>query len=580
MNDVRKTSRDLRADPTTPGTSDAGDFVTGMWFIVGVIIGCTGWAWIVDSTELSAPVQWLGQGAAISACIVVASAIPLVFRRNNYDWKRILRGPATGVVLVLAVWGTAAVAGHWFTPKFATGAWCAALGVYGFVAHKFQQPGGRMGFMLWGYGVFVIIGAITMYGAVAGLSGEEGNTSKERAALTPPTKREPRENVSSTLATDSHKEQNELPFEISSITPPADYETVVLKMPYSHGGLWSVAWAPDATWLAGGTGVMSMTFRGTTRAKGGDVLVWDIGDGSRRKLGAHGARVDRLLVTPDGKTLISVSRENGRIMFWEMPDGKLLGEVNFPTAEITAPSGWPLVQLSPSGAHVAVVTKRNAQLAGHEYITGGDLLVWSTEARELALHWRDTGLSQFALCSSNQQIVGVVGKHYVNSRGDRRYVSSRKHLTAWKDSSAVPYKSREYKHRSPYGVILLPQESVARSLELDNFEFRLVDYDTETMEERNSTVFNETRSRSLSGSALRFSHGGRLVVVPSKREFQVLDSGTGESLLHLKFAKNRSSGPFSMSASRDLQCLVAASDLDKVYVIRFQRTEANRARAN
>ena len=159
-----------------------GDLGSGAVFIAGMLIGYLGWAWMVDSAELSASASWLGQGAAISASIFVALGVQMVCRRSSCDWKRMLQGPATGVVLVLAVWGTAAIAAYWRGSDFSTGAWCAALGCFGFLGHKLKQPGTRVGFMAWVYGVFVVIGLVTMLAATDGSSKNTSNPSKQPAA--------------------------------------------------------------------------------------------------------------------------------------------------------------------------------------------------------------------------------------------------------------------------------------------------------------------------------------------------------------------------------------------------------------
>ena len=163
--------------------STESDLGWGAVFIAGMLTGCLGWAWMVDSAELSASVKWLGQGVAMSACIFVALGVQMVCRRSSCDWKRMLLGPVTGVVLVLAVWGTAAIAAYWRGSDFSTGAWCAALGCFGFLGHKLKQPGTRVGFMAWVYGLFFMIGIITMYMSVVGLPEDDRHSSNRPAAI-------------------------------------------------------------------------------------------------------------------------------------------------------------------------------------------------------------------------------------------------------------------------------------------------------------------------------------------------------------------------------------------------------------
>ena len=157
------------------------DWLTGVCFLTSVLMGCFIWAWGFDSDDISAPLKWLGQASAISASILIVTLTELSIRRRQGTWTRALRGPITGIVLVAFVWGSAALVASWCNEKAANGAWCFALGVFGFVSHKLQQPKRRVGFMTWIYGLFILIGAVSFYASIADVPSDKGSADDELA---------------------------------------------------------------------------------------------------------------------------------------------------------------------------------------------------------------------------------------------------------------------------------------------------------------------------------------------------------------------------------------------------------------
>ena len=58
------------------------------------------------------------------------------------------------------------------------------------------------------------------------------------------------------------------------------------------------------------------------------IRVWDAETGeSRRKLDGHSGLVRSLVLSPDGKTLASASRD-GNLFLWNYADGKLVAKVD------------------------------------------------------------------------------------------------------------------------------------------------------------------------------------------------------------------------------------------------------------
>ena len=161
---------------TSTNSSSDGDWIAGVWFLSGLLVGCFAWTWGFDSNELSAAGKWLGQGVTIAASIVLVSSFSLIARRRQSDWPRVIRGALMGGALIVVVWGAASIDAYWFDARFANGAWCMALGVFGFAGHKLQGPDRRVGWMYWVYSLFFAVGVVSMYASVSGApeAGDDG----------------------------------------------------------------------------------------------------------------------------------------------------------------------------------------------------------------------------------------------------------------------------------------------------------------------------------------------------------------------------------------------------------------------
>jgi len=97
-----------------------------------------------------------------------------------------------------------------------------------------------------------------------------------------------------------------------------------LQMPETHGGMWAYAISPDAKTVAGSTGIAEATSGGKTSVFGGEVLLWDPATGKIRKsLGKHAKTPIWLAFSRDGKTLASLSKDDGDFRLWDLATGKL-----------------------------------------------------------------------------------------------------------------------------------------------------------------------------------------------------------------------------------------------------------------
>jgi len=150
-----------------------------------------------------------------------------------------------------------------------------------------------------------------------------------------------------------------------------------LQKPSNHAGFFAFAVSPKGKLVAGGTGVGKSTFNGKSTVFGGEVLLWNVQSGElTHTLGQHGASVDWLQFSADGRILASCSAGNQRVQIWELPAGKRLS-----TFQLNGPfnSFHPPV-LSPDGSWLAAVAEEKVKIGDREVPVAGPLSVWDTRS--------------------------------------------------------------------------------------------------------------------------------------------------------------------------------------------------------
>ena len=163
--------------------------------------------------------------------------------------------------------------------------------------------------------------------------------------------------------------------------------------------------------------ITSVAFVGNDKVaaanKGGDILIWNLSvqdgetPGPVRHLAGHRNEINRILVTPDGKTLISASSDH-RVRYWDAlsEDGES-GTVNlsgFPRAAVIQLNAKPPERPEPVEVKV-VVQQATRELPGHKewvhglaqtpdgktLVTGDDkgvVIVWDLPAGKEIRRWR------------------------------------------------------------------------------------------------------------------------------------------------------------------------------------------------
>ncbi|MDA7494464.1 hypothetical protein N8467_00190 [bacterium] len=192
----------------------------------------------------------------------------------------------------------------------------------------------------------------------------------------------------------------------------ATHALTMLEEPKEHGGVQAFSIAADGRWLAGGTGVVTASVDGVaTKRSGGDVLIWDARSGKiKRVLGKHPTSVSWLQFTGDGKSVISISGDDGEVRVWSSR-GKRKKSFRLGTA---LSSGLAAPQADPAGAflvHVEGKTLRGRVVAGR-------LAVWDLRKGRKAWRLDDSDVQATAISPDGKLLATFVEHMTWSKRGD------------------------------------------------------------------------------------------------------------------------------------------------------------------
>ena len=195
--------------------------------------------------------------------------------------------------------------------------------------------------------------------------------------------------------------------------------------------------------------------------KGGDILIWNLSvpdgetPGPVRHLAGHRNEINRILVTPDGKTLISASSDHS-VRYWDAlsEDGES-GTVNlsgFPRAAVIPLNAKPLEPPEPIEVKV-VVQKATRELTGHAewvhglaqtpdgktLVTGDDkgvVIVWDLPAGKELRRWRTKHWARALGISPDGKTVAA--SEYMSLRSPDKEKDSYKAFRLWDVETGEP----------------------------------------------------------------------------------------------------------------------------------------------
>jgi len=195
-----------------------------------------------------------------------------------------------------------------------------------------------------------------------------------------------------------------------SPAPALGADRVDFETPPNHGGFWSFAYSPNDRWVAGGTGIVTITITtdGSSSTSGGELIVWDAKTGAVIKnFGEHGETVDFVAFSADGKTLVSASSYRidntphgpPLVRVWDLRRSKLLREIK--------PSGCAFLkpQLITDGKSLVWVCRSQDTVPKGEVRKPGKIEVWDVKRGKTRWSHDKVSASCFAISPDGKTII-------------------------------------------------------------------------------------------------------------------------------------------------------------------------------
>lgn len=154
-------------------STEETDPLVAIAYCVGLVAGYLGWDFCVDSSKMEPSLVWLGQGVTIAISVAVVPLAAMFWHPPKGGWIENLKATVAGSLFVLLLWGTGAAGAYWGGNNFATGAWCAALSVFGLVWNIMRYARCPSIPMCVVYGLFLLVGVTLM------LNANDGDSIKE-----------------------------------------------------------------------------------------------------------------------------------------------------------------------------------------------------------------------------------------------------------------------------------------------------------------------------------------------------------------------------------------------------------------
>jgi len=185
------------------------------------------------------------------------------------------------------------------------------------------------------------------------------------------------------------------------------------QMPETHGGMRAYAISPDAKTVAGSTGIAEASSGGKTSVFGGEVLLWDPATGKIRKsLGKHAKTPIWLAFSRDGKTLASLSKDDGDFRVWDLATGKLAQTIKL-GVELKADAA----AIAFDGRTLSTVDVKSIPTGkeGENYLFPGTLTVRDAKTGKTLWKLDDSGVIVLGLSPDGKSLVAFVQKQVLEA---------------------------------------------------------------------------------------------------------------------------------------------------------------------
>ena len=258
----------------------------------------------------------------------------------------------------------------------------------------------------------------------------------------------------------------------------ADIRT--LEFPTNQNVFFSYALSGDGRWIAGGTS--SRRFGGDTNTpvKTGEVVLWDAKTLKQLAvLGDHGATVNWMRFSQDGRTLVSVSGSSALIRIWDVETRKLRHSLQLedPVLASSTLGSQILCALSADGSRLATVGARIRPVGPSKTSEPTTLTVWDTDTGKALWSLTNCGVATLSFTPDDGRIVAYT--RTVVWEPVRGIWSSRiegERLTCWDAADGKPRFSKAIPGLNPSHLVIPPKGDEVLALGGDkNRWFRLSD---------------------------------------------------------------------------------------------------------
>lgn len=216
------------------------------------------------------------------------------------------------------------------------------------------------------------------------------------------------------------------------------------QMPESHGGVAALAFSPDGKAVGGGIGIAKMTLNGKTSVLGGDVVLWDLSTGKIRKtLGKHLSPPRWVCFSRDGKSLGSLSPEDGEFRLWDLGSGKIAG-----SAKLGGAVNENAAAIAFDGRTLVTVEQKTIPTGkeGFNYVFPGTLTARDARTGKTLWSLSDSGVVVMGLSPDGKSLAVFIQKQVMQGAEPKITEQAVKLLDALsgKDQSVLPRGELDY----------------------------------------------------------------------------------------------------------------------------------------